>query len=253
MRADFSARIGTDLRPFVSIAIIVAALAGIVGLSIASARSEQHRLLAEFTAATSQQAHASVEVLSARLDALDQDTRMLTDLVERSRSNPEHDPAIERRIAETTFRALAVVVPHYRIISLNRADGSVELLAPDPTEAPPMLAALDAPMQRLAREVSTKRAKAIGKPARYGARSFLLYGTPVREGGAVVVTSDAAMFLGAGSWTPLPDSRLFVTDPGGVVWAGCETSGGCRATDSATVQKYFHAPSLPGRQGGPEV
>ena len=102
------------MRPFVSIAIIVAALAVIVGLSIASARSEQHRLLDEFTTATSQQAHASVEVLSARLDALDQDTRMLTDLVERSKSNPEHDPSIERRIAETTFRALAVVVSAMR-------------------------------------------------------------------------------------------------------------------------------------------
>jgi len=241
------------LRPFVSIAIIVAALAGIVGLSIASARSEQRRLLDEFTAATSQQAHASVEVLSARLDALDQDTRMLTDLVERSKSNPEHDPSIERRIAETTFRAMAVVVPHYRIISLNRADGSVELLAVDPTEATPMVEALAPPMQQLAREVSTKRAKAIGKPARYGARSFLLYGTPVREGGAVVVTSDAAMFLGAESWAPLPASRLFVTDPGGVVWAGCETSSGCRATDSATVKKYFQGPSPPARQIGPEV
>ena len=109
------------MRPLASIAIIVAALAAILGLSIWSARRDQRHLLDEFTTATRQQAHASVEVLSARLDALDQDTLLLTDLVERSKSSPQHDPVIERRIAETTFRAMAVAVPHYRIISLNRS------------------------------------------------------------------------------------------------------------------------------------
>jgi len=241
------------LKPFASIAVIVSVLAVIVELSVASARREERRLLEEFTSATRRQALASAEVLSARLDALDQDTRVLTDLVERSRNNPEHDPSIEHRLSETTFRALAVVVPHYRIISLNRPDGEVEILAIDPTEPQPTVEALTPHLQHLAREVSARRVKAMGEPARYGARSFLLYGTPVKGGGAVIVASDAAMFLAAGAWPSMPLSRLFVTDPGGVVWAGCATIGGCSATDSETVTKYFQADATSALQLSPEA
>jgi signal transduction histidine kinase len=239
------------VRPLASTAVVVAAMALILGLSIASARREQRHLLDEFTVATRKQALATVDVLAARLDALDQDTRLLTDLVEQSRRNPEHDPKAERRTAETTFRALAIAVPHYRLVSLNRPDGAVEILAADPTETGAIIEALRPHMERLARAVSTMQAKALGEPVRYGARSFLLYGTPVAEGGAVVVASDAAMFLGAGSWTPLPASRLYVTDPGGVVWAGCETSDGCRATDADVAAKIL-ATSGAGAQIGPD-
>ena len=134
-----------------------------------------------------------------------------------------------------------MVVPHYRIISLNNPNGEVEILAVDPTENSPTVEALTPPMQHLAREVSSRREKAIGEPARFGTRSFLLYGTPVKGGGAVIVASDAAMFLAAGSWPSQAAARLFVTDPGGVVWADCSTPGGCSATDSETVTKYFQA------------
>jgi signal transduction histidine kinase len=95
--------------------------------------------------------------------------------------------------------------------------------------------------------------RAIGETARYGARSFLLYGTPVKDGGALVVTSDAAMFLAAGSWPSLSAARLFVTDPGGVVWANCSTPGGCQATDSATVTKYFQGAAPSSSSLGPEA
>jgi signal transduction histidine kinase len=228
-------------------------LALIVELSVASARREEGRLLDEFTTATRRQAHASADVLSARLDALDQDTRVLIDLVERSRQSPEHDPRIEHRVAETAFRALVVVVPHYRMISLNRPNGEVEILAVDPTETSPTVAALTAPMQHLSREVSSKRAKTIGEPARVGTRSFLLYGTPVKGGGAVVVASDAAMFLAAGAWPAQSVARLFVTDPGGVVWTNCATPGGCSATDSETVTKYFQARAPSAAQIAPDA
>lgn len=227
------------MRTLASTGVIVAILALIVGLAVASARREERHLLDEFATGTGRQVHASAEVLSARLEALDEDTRLLTDLVEGWRHDAGSDHATERRVSEAAFRALAVAVPHYRIVSLNRPDGAEDILASDPTETSQMVDALRPHMQRLAREVSTRQVKAIGEPARYQARSFLLYGTPVKGGGAVVVASDAAMFLEAGSWPSLPEARLFVTDPGGVVWTGCTTPGGCRATDSATVTKYF--------------
>ena len=212
-----------------SIGVILVALAGILGLSISSGLREQERLVDDFTRATRQQAHASIELLSARLDALDQDTRMLSDLVERSHGASDHDPARRRAVWEAAFRALAVVVSQYRTIALVDADGTFEVMAADPTESAWTVEALTPDMRRLALEVSTKHAQALGKPTRLGARSFLLYGRPVSGGRAIVIASDAAIFLGAVAWTPLPAARLFVTDPAGVVWADCETSAGCRA------------------------
>jgi hypothetical protein len=80
----------------------------------------------------------------------------------------------------------------------------VLVLAVDPTETPDTVDALAAPTLRLAREVSASRSRTLGSPARLGSRSFLLYGTPLRDGSAVIVASDAAIFLGAVAWTPLP-------------------------------------------------
>jgi signal transduction histidine kinase len=223
------------VRTIASIAVILAALAGILGLSISSSLREQGRLMDEFATTTRQQVHASVEALSARLDALDQDTRMLVDLVEQSRPKTDFDLEIERRVWDGAFHALAVVVPQYRIISLVDAAGAVQVQALDPTETRETVAALTQPTLRLAREVATTRSRALGSPVRLASRSFLLYGTPIHNGGSIIVASDAAIFLGAVAWTLLPVARLFVTDPAGVVWADCETAGGCRATPSDTV------------------
>jgi signal transduction histidine kinase len=225
------------VRTFASIGVILAALTGILGLSISSALQERERLVDEFTQVTRQQVHASVEALSARLDALDQDTRLLTDLVERSGEGADSDPALERRVWAAAFRALAVVVPQYRAIAMVGARGDIELQASDPGESAEAVEALAGPTRTLGQEVSARHARALGKPVRWGARSFLLYGTPVRGGRAIVVASDAATFLGAVAWTPTPAARLFVTDPAGVIWAGCETAAGCRATGRDTVDK----------------
>jgi len=220
-----------------SVAVVLAALAGVLGLSISSALREHEQLMDEFASTTRQQVHASVEALSARVDALDQDTRMLADLLDRSNEQRDVDLAIERRVWHSAFHALAVVVAQYRAITFVDAKGAIQVLAADPTEAKSTVDALLPPTLKLAAQVSSTRAKALGAPARYGDRSFVLYGTPVRSGGAIVVASDAASFLGAVAWTPLPVARLYVTDPGGVVWAGCETPGGCRVTPADAVPK----------------
>jgi hypothetical protein len=121
-------------------------------------------------------------VLSARLDQLDQDTRTLTDVVDRSAGSKE--PAVERRIWASAFQALAVVVPQYRTISLFSADGTLDVQAVDPTESAATVQALHPFNRSLAAQVSRTRDRALGKPAaRLGERAFLLYGLPVRNGG----------------------------------------------------------------------
>ena len=116
-----------------------------------------------------------------------------------------------------------------------------------PSETADTVTALIPETQRLAAEVVARNAKALGETARSGDRSFILYGTPVRGGRAIVVASDARIFLGAVAWTPLPAARLFVTDPAGVVWAGCETRGGCRASPSGAPQAELERDDRAGR------
>ena len=168
---------------------------------------------------------------------------MLVDLMEHSRRGAGSvvDADADRRIWASAFGALAVAVPQYRTIGLFHSDGSLEVSARDPTETDATSDALLSHSAALAIAVAKTGEKALGKPAvRYRDRSFLLYGTPVR-GGAIVVASDAALFLREVTWTPSPLARLFVTDPAGVVWSGCETPSGCRADTSDAVQRHLHA------------
>jgi signal transduction histidine kinase len=228
------------------IAVILAALAGTLGLSIYSSFREEKRLMGEFTDTTRRQVRASVEALSARLDELDQDTRVLAELLERSRGMTASDLKAKRRVWEVAFHALAVVVEQYRAITFVEADGSVQVLAADPTESAETIAALLQPTLRLAGEVSQIHQRTLGAPARHADRSFLLYGAPVRGGGAIVIASDAKIFLGAVAWTPLPVAQLFVTDPAGLIWAGCGTPKGCEVAPSDKVPSTL-APALPGQ------
>jgi len=223
------------VRISAGIAVILIALAGTLGLSISSSLRDQERLIDELTDTTRQQVHGSVNALSARLDALDEDTRVLADIVEGSRGMGLADQKGERRVWEAAFRALAVVVAQYRLITLVDGAGTVQVLAGDPTESQATIDALVPPTLQLAHEVSRKHERALAAPARFGDRSFLLYGRPVRGGGSIIVASDAKIFLGAIAWSPIPIARLFVTDPAGVIWAGCETSQGCAIAPSETV------------------
>jgi signal transduction histidine kinase len=228
------------VRTSAGIVVVLLALSAIVGLSMSSATVEEERLLAEFTTETRQQVHSSAEALS-RLDSVHQDMHMLADLVERSRRERQLDTATERRVWESAFRALAVVVVHYRIIALVRGDGGLDVLAIDPTESRTTAEVVLADVVKLGKTTAAKGAETVGEPVRFGARSFLIYATPVTGGGAIVVASEAALLLRSVAWPQLPATRLFVTDPSGVVWSGCETSAGCRVAEHETVPSYLSA------------
>jgi len=233
------------VRTSAGAAIILVALAAIVGLSISSATVEQERLLSEFKEETRQQVHASAEAL-LRLDSVHQDMRMLADLVERSRQDRELDAATERRVWESAFHALAVVVVHYRVIALVDKNGSFDVLALDPTESQRAVGALLPEVRRAAIGAVTKGGELLGPPVRFGARSFLVYATPTGDRSAIVVASDAALLLRAVGWPQLSNARLFVTDPSDVVWSDCDTPTGCRATDPtvvpSSVREAAHSP-----------
>ena len=160
---------------------------------------------------------------------------MLADLVGRSRRASSSDAATERRVWESAFRALAVVVVHYRVIALVGADGSVVVQAVDPTEDASTAHTLLPRVTQLGAGSAAKGTETLGAPEHLGARSFLLYATPVPSGGAIVVASDAALLLRTVAWPQVPFGLLFVTDPAGVTWSGCETSGGCQLAAAHVV------------------
>jgi signal transduction histidine kinase len=222
------------LRISQGVLVILLALSVIVGLSLSSTTVEQERLLSEFTAEVRQQVHASADALS-KLDSVHQDMRMLADLVERSRQATSRDPPTERRVWESAFRALAVVVVHYRIIALVGSDGSLVVQALDPTEDPSTAREILPRVEALGTKSARTGSEILGSAARSGPRSFLLYATPVASGGAIVVASDAALLLRTVAWPQGPFGRMFVTDPAGVTWSGCETTGGCQLAEAHVV------------------
>jgi len=217
-------------------AVAVAVWIGVLALSIASVQRERERLVDEFGATTRRQLHESVEALSARLEALEQDTRLLADLVEHeSAAEAGLDEQTEHRVWQSAFRSMAAVVPQYRVVALVNNEGIIDVVGVAPAETPSVAAALMPATRRFGQDVGARRAKAFGQTERLGSRSFFLYGTPVSNGRGIVIASDVAVFLGAVAWTPLPSARLFVTDPAGVIWGGCEMSVGCHVTEVKTV------------------
>ncbi|HVR00821.1 MAG TPA: hypothetical protein VMT47_01705 [Polyangia bacterium] len=129
---------------------------------------------------------------------------MLTDLLERSRDKRGADPATERRVSDSAFTALAVVVAQYRAIAFVDASGEIQVLTGDPMEQKEIVDSLLPPVRELAADVSKTHGKALGAPARRGDRSFLLYGSPVRGGGAIVVASDALSSSAPSPGRPCP-------------------------------------------------
>jgi signal transduction histidine kinase len=232
------------LRTSAGITFGLVALLVIVGIAMSSATVEQERLLGEFRAQAQEQVRASAEALS-HLDSLHQDARMLADLIERSRGDSALDAGTERRVWESAFHALAVVVVHYRLIALVDGQAQVEVLAVDPTEAPATADVLMAQVRRLGADTAAAGRERLGPSIRVGRRSFLLHATPVRRGGAIVVASDAALLLRTVAWPQLRWGRLLVTDPSGVVWSGCETAAGCAPADEPAASFTVSGPRGP--------
>jgi signal transduction histidine kinase len=229
------------VRLFASIAVLLAALAGVLGLSVASTLREQARLIDQLEGTTRQQVRASRDALAGRLDEVEQDARMLVGLVETSRAKPGFALASERPTWDGAFRALVAVVAPYRAAALVAADGEVPVLAGAPVETAAAIDELLPHMRRAAVVAVTRAAGRAAPPVAVGGRTFLFHATPVPGGGAVVVAIDAASFLGAVARPLSSDATLFVTDPGQGVWGGCVAPSGCHLLAAHDVPEALRA------------
>src|SRR5206468_479945 len=146
-----------------------------LSLSVVSALRDQERVLEDFTAENRVQLHAAATSFASRLDALDRDTRMLSDLVDRSTSDRALEPDTERRVWESAFRALANVVAPYRSIALYHPDGTLDVGVLDPTEDPGTRALLLAQGSALVPILKEAASGTLSKSTvRVGERSFFI-------------------------------------------------------------------------------
>ena len=153
----------------------VGGLVGNRGLSLSSATVEQERLLRSSPRRPAA-GSSSAEALSG-LDSVHQDMQMLVDLVERSRHDRELEPATERRVWESAFRALAVVVVPYRIMALVEGRDSR-----GPGDRPTENRATPERSWRIRRNWGRPPPQKWPKPGQARSlrdRSFLVYATPV--------------------------------------------------------------------------
>jgi signal transduction histidine kinase len=226
------------LRTLAHIATTLAAVAGILALSVAIALRDQRRLLDDFTATNRDEVAAAAQALAGRLDALDRDTRMLVELVERSMRGGEPELAIQKRLWENAFESLAKVVAPYQSISLHRPDGTMEVVGLDPRQQGQVAISLLEQSRAVALEVSKTGTVTLHRPALHREqRAYFFFAAPVRGYGTIVVASDVASFLDplAASHPDPVASRLFVTDPAGEVWTHCGSPDGCRAVPPSEV------------------
>jgi two-component system, NtrC family, sensor histidine kinase HydH len=241
------------LRLFASIAVLLAALAGVLGLSVASTLREEARLLEQLEGTTRQQVRASRDALASRLDEVEQDARMLVDLIERSRAKRDFALETERPVWDGAFRALVAVVGPYRAAALVAADGEVPVLASAPSEVPAGIDELLPFMRHAAAAAVTRDASRVVPPVVLRDRTFILRAKAVKGGGAVVVASDAALFLGTIARAIGADARLFVTDPGGGVWSGCDAPTGCQRLAASEIPDGLRQSALATASAGPRA
>ena len=172
------------------------------------------------------EAHEAAADLQNRLQDLDEDARLLKDLVTRARSGSGLAPEIQDQTTLSSFEALATVVRAYRSILLVK-DGVARVTAVDPSEmdvAPERMLAASLHAVGLA----GRTAERLVGPFSVGTeRHFYFHVTRLGDLGSIVIALEPRRFL-AGVLRPHADARQAIEDPAGRYWVGCAQTSTCR-------------------------
>jgi signal transduction histidine kinase len=227
------------LTSFGHVAILVVAIAAILGLSAGQLQKERRQLQVDLAATQSVMTETAAHELGTRLSAFDRDTGILASLVARARQSEGLDLSTQNRVIRSAFEGLVAVVPHYRTMALYSRDGSTSVMAVDPAEQQDTITtALFVIGQRLARSVAAARGAVLEGPTPLGNdRFFYLFAAPVGADEVIVLASDAGMLLNAALSPGLSDARHLILDPRGAVWTGCERSIHCQPLRNPVTEK----------------
>jgi signal transduction histidine kinase len=240
------------MRVTTALPLLVLAVAGVLGGALWGLRHERLQFYEDFTATQQALARQLASDLSNELRDIDEDVRLVSQLVEREPASPAATAASRNTVTSSTFDALAAVVRHYRaIVLVGRGQGEVS--AVDPTESPESARRLLAWAREAAAHARTR-----GGPVLEGlredavARQFYVYALPSRSGEVVAVVSEARLFLQPMLRPRNGQVTYVLIDPSRALWTGCSELGSCRALapeewrrqpELASLMSQLEAPS----------
>ena len=212
------------------VAALLLAAGAVLATSVRSLNADRDRLLRGFAEEQHDQTREAALDLKNRLQDLDEDARLLKNLVTRARSASGVDRRIQDQTTLSSFEALATVVRAYRSILLVTGGAAVvSALDPSESELPPdavvaasvrAVALSDRPATRLLGPLS------VGKD-----RALYFHVTHLEDVGSIVIAIEPRRFL-AGVLRPRSDVRQAIEDLGGRYWVGCSQSTTCRLADA---------------------
>lgn len=209
-------------------ALVVSAV-GVLALAAWALRYERSRLLDDFAASQQEVARQLAGDLVRELEELDDDARLISSLVSKTKSPAGGADPDQRAFILAGFDALATVVRHYRSIAFFRA-GSPVVSAVDPAESDELSAAFGRWSATAARQAAAARRSVIAGP-REGpdGRQFFVYARPGGGGEVVIFISEARFLLRPVLRSHSPHLRHFLVDPSRSIWVGCNEPTTCRA------------------------
>lgn len=225
-------RYSTAMRLWQPAALLVLAVAGVLVLSIRTLNGERQRVLERFGSGERSAADSALADLQNRIQDIDEDGRMMAGFVQQA-GPLRADPASLAQALSPVLRALAAVVRHYRGILVLRSDGSVPVVAVDPSEPGGVDAAIvDAAREALRHPGEVAAGRLFGPHRTADGRAFWLYQRPIGQSTWIAIAVDTRRLLQESLHTSNPDRFFAVRDPGGSTWIGCGKGlSSCREID----------------------
>jgi signal transduction histidine kinase len=208
------------------IAVLLLAAGAVLFTSMRSLQADRDRLLEGFAADQLDQTREAATDLRNRLEDLDEDARLLKDLVTRARSATALPREVQDQTTLSSFEALATVVRAYRgIVLVSGGAASVAALDPSETEANRGVV-LASSLQAVG--VAGRTASRLVGPFAVGKeKDFYFHVTRLGDLGSIVIAVEPRRFL-AGVLRPRADARQAIEDPSGRYWIGCAQLSTCR-------------------------
>jgi signal transduction histidine kinase len=203
--------------------LLVLAVILVLGFAARSLSRERDRLRDDYAKAQLAGARDLASGLEDRLLDLEEDGRVVGALVQGFRGTPPAAAAQHEQNVLAWFKAMAIVVRHYRSLALY--DGArLRVSAIDPAERPDVGEALMV-LGRAAAAAATTQPHLSGPVEATPGRYFYLYSFAVGPGSVVITVDAPRLFQSA--LRSFPDARAIVVDPAGNEWSGCTPATTC--------------------------
>lgn len=225
------------------IAAFLLAGGAILVVSLRSLHADRDRLLQGVAAQQLDVARDAAADLRNRLQDLDEDGRLLRDLVSRTRMSKNLSFELQNQTLLSSFEALATIVRAYRSVALVK-EGAALVMAIDRSDSETTRDALLAANIKAAAAARGTAPALVGPlPVRPG-KDFYFHVARLGDLGAVVIAVEPRRLL-AGVLRPRSDARQAIQDPEGHTWMDCAQPASCRLLSSNAADEPLIAAVRP--------